>query len=147
MKRINNLFLLSFVGLNLLSCSTNSNMNINKPSIEEEIISPSIEDEIISPSIEDEIIDETLSEQVSDFIEKDENQKSKNFHTVNASTNKTENKNQTDFSKKRIYWYIYVGQTGVDRASDLGLTKQLKGIIKTLPLPPFCIDCLASALF
>ena len=63
MKRINNLFLLSFVGLNLLSCSTNSNMNINKPSIEEEII---------SPSIEDEIIDETLSEQVSDFIGKDE---------------------------------------------------------------------------
>ena len=59
MKRINNLFLLSFVGLNLLSCSTNSNMNINKPSIEEEIISPSIEDE-------------TLSEQVSDFIEKGE---------------------------------------------------------------------------
>ena len=63
MKKINNLFLLSFVGLNLLSCSTNSNMNINKPSIEEEII---------SPSIEDEIIDETLSEQVSDFIGKDE---------------------------------------------------------------------------
>ena len=63
MKRINNLFLLSFVGLNLLSCSTNSNMNINKPSIEEEII---------SPSIEGEIIDETLSEQVSDFIGKDE---------------------------------------------------------------------------
>ena len=59
MKRINNLFLLSFVGLNLLSCSTNSNMDISKPSIEEEIISPSIEDE-------------TLSEQVSDFIEKDE---------------------------------------------------------------------------
>ena len=29
-----------------------------------------------------------------DFIEKDENQKSKNFHTVNASTNKTESKNQ-----------------------------------------------------
>lgn len=29
-----------------------------------------------------------------DFIEKDENQKSKNFHTVNASTNKTENKYQ-----------------------------------------------------
>lgn len=63
MKRINNLFLLSFVGFNLLSCSTNSNMNINKPSIE---------GEIISPSIEDEIIDETLSEQVSDFIGKDE---------------------------------------------------------------------------
>lgn len=59
MKRINNLFLLFFVGLNLLSCSTNSNMDISKPSIEEEIISPSIEDE-------------TLSEQVSDFIEKDE---------------------------------------------------------------------------
>ena len=72
MKRINNLFLLSFVGLNLLSCSTNSNMNINKPSIEEEIISPSIEDEIISPSIEDEIIDETLSEQVSDIITSEE---------------------------------------------------------------------------
>ena len=72
MKRINNLFLLSFVGLNLLSCSTNSNMNINKPSIEEEIISPSIEEEIISPSIEDEIIDETLSEQVSDIIGKEE---------------------------------------------------------------------------
>ena len=59
MKRINNLFLLFFVGLNLLSCSTNSNMDISKPSIEEEIISPSIEDE-------------TVSEQVSDFIEKDE---------------------------------------------------------------------------
>lgn len=59
MKRINNLFLLFFVGLNLLSCSTNSNMDISKPSIEEEIINPSIEDE-------------TLSEQVSDFIEKDE---------------------------------------------------------------------------
>lgn len=72
MKRINNLFLLSFVGLNLLSCSTNSNMNINKPSIEEEIIGPSIEDEIISPSIEDEIIDETLSEQVSDIITSEE---------------------------------------------------------------------------
>lgn len=59
MKRINNLFLLFFVGLNLLSCSTNSNMGISKPSIEEEIINPSIEDE-------------TLSEQVSDFIETDE---------------------------------------------------------------------------
>lgn len=59
MKRINNLFLLFFVGLNLLSCSTNSNMDISKPSIEEEIISPSIEDE-------------TLSEQVSDIIGKDE---------------------------------------------------------------------------
>ena len=59
MKRINNLFLLFFVGLNLLSCSTNSNMDISKPSIEEGIISPSIEDE-------------TVSEQVSDFIEKDE---------------------------------------------------------------------------
>ena len=47
-------------------------MNINKPSIEEEIISPSIEDEIISPSIEDEIIDETLSEQVSDIITSEE---------------------------------------------------------------------------
>ena len=59
MKRINNLFLLFFVGLNLLSCSTNSNMDISKPSIEEEIITPSSEDE-------------TVSEQVSDFIEKDE---------------------------------------------------------------------------
>ena len=59
MKRINNLFLLFFVGLNLLSCSTNSNMDISKPSIEEEIINPSIDDE-------------TLSDQVSDFIEKDE---------------------------------------------------------------------------
>lgn len=59
MKRINNLFLLFFVGLNLLSCSTNSNMDISKPSIEEGIINPSIDDE-------------TLSEQVSDFIEKDE---------------------------------------------------------------------------
>ena len=36
----------------------------------------------------------TIIKNVEDFIEKDENQKSKNFHTVNASTNKTESKNQ-----------------------------------------------------
>ena len=35
----------------------------------------------------------------------------------------------------------------VDRASDLGLTQQLKDIIKTLPLPHFCINFLASGSF
>lgn len=90
MKRINNLFLLSFVGLNLLSCSTNSNMNINKPSIEEEII---------SSSIEDEIIDETLSEQVSDFIGKDE-------EITESEQIKEEDNSQVEVGKEEKYYYF-----------------------------------------
>lgn len=109
MKRINNLFLLSFVGLNLLSCSTNSNMDISKPSIEEEIISPSIEDE-------------TLSEQVSDFIEKGE-------EITESEQIKEEDNSQVEVGKDEKYYYfdetikIYINPSVQYKnlyASDLG---------------------------
>ena len=109
MKRINNLFLLFFVGLNLLSCSTNSNMDISKPSIEEEIISPSIEDE-------------TVSEQVSDFIEKDE-------EITESEQIKEEDSSQVEVGKNEKYYYfdekikIYINPSVQYKnlyASDLG---------------------------
>lgn len=107
MKRINNLFLLSFVGLNLLSCSTNSNMDISKPSIEEEIISPSIEDE-------------TLSEQVSDFIEKGE-------EITESEQIKEEDNTQVEKDEKYYYFdetiKIYINPSVQYKnlyASDLG---------------------------